>query len=49
MSFKDEDYEKAKNIANLPEVKLYERAGKGIVVPMLEDILKELFSRIEIK
>ena len=43
MSFKDEDYEKAKNIANLPEVKLYERAGKGIVVPMLEDILKELF------
>ena len=49
MGFKDEDYEKAKNIANLPEVKLYERAGRGIVVPMLEDILKELFSRIEIK
>lgn len=42
MGFKDEDYYKAKEIG-LPETKLYERAGRGIVVPMLEEIFKELF------
>ena len=42
MGFKDEDYYKAKEIG-LPESKLYERAGRGIVVPMLEEIFKELF------
>lgn len=42
MGFKDEDYYKAKEVG-LPESKLYERAGRGIVVPMLEEIFKNLF------
>ncbi len=40
--FSDEDFEKAKNVG-LSNTKLYERAGRGIVVPMLEEIFKELF------
>lgn len=40
--FSDEDFEKAKN-AGLSNSKLYERAGRGIVVPMLEEIFKNLF------
>lgn len=40
--FSENDYYKAKN-AGLPESKLYERAGRGIVIPMLEDIFKILF------
>lgn len=41
MGFSDEDFIKAKN-AGLPNSKLYERAGRGIVVPMLEEIFKNL-------
>lgn len=40
--FSDEDFQKAKDIG-LSNAKLYERAGRGIVVPMLEEIFKELF------
>lgn len=40
--FSDEDFFKAKNVG-LPISKLYERAGRGIVVPMLEEIFKVLF------
>ena len=43
MGFKDDDFNKAKNVG-LSESKLYERAGRGIVVPMLEEIFKNLFS-----
>ena len=39
--FSDEDYEVAVNVG-LSNSKLYERAGRGIVVPMLEDIFKKL-------
>lgn len=39
--FSDEDFEKAKN-AGLSDSKLYERAGRGIVVPMLESVFKRL-------
>ena len=42
MGFKDEDYHKAKN-SGLSATKLYERAGRGIVVPMLEEIFRNLF------
>ena len=42
MGFTDEDFYKAKN-AGLSNSKLYERAGRGIVVPMLEEIFKNLF------
>lgn len=42
MGYTDEDFEKAKNVG-LSNTKLYERAGRGIVVPMLEEIFKELF------
>lgn len=50
MGFSDKDFYKAKNIAILSDSKLYERAGRGIVVPMLEDCFKELFKEyIEIK
>lgn len=41
MGYKDNDYFKAKNIG-LSNTKLYERAGRGIVVPMLEEIFKSL-------
>lgn len=44
--FSDEDYYKAEAIG-LPKSKLYERAGRGIVVPMLEDIFLELFKNTE--
>jgi len=43
MGYRDEDFYKARDVAKLPEVKLYERAGRGIVVPMLEAIFKEVF------
>ena len=42
MGFTDDDFYKAKNIGKLPSSKLYERAGRGIVVPMLEEIFKAL-------
>lgn len=42
MGFSDEDYQKAKE-SGLSSTKLYERAGRGIVVPMLEEVFKELF------
>jgi DNA-cytosine methyltransferase len=41
--FLDEDFYKAKNIGGLSNSKLYERAGRGIVVPMLEDVFNKLF------
>lgn len=40
--FSDEDFFKVKEVG-LPNSKLYERAGRGIVVPMLEEIFKNLF------
>ena len=43
MGYTDEDFEKAKEIGKLSNSKLYERAGRGIVVPMLEDIFRDLF------
>lgn len=43
MGYTDEDFYKAKDIGGLSQSKLYERAGRGIIVPMLEDIFKELF------
>ena len=43
MGYTDEDFYKARDIAKLSNSKLYERAGRGIVVPMLEDIFKNLF------
>lgn len=45
MGFSDEDYFKAKDIGGLSNSKLYERAGRGIVVPMLEDQFKILFKQ----
>lgn len=39
--FSDEDFNKTKKLG-IPESKLYERAGRGIVVPMLEEIFKNL-------
>ena len=42
MGYSDEDFYKAKNIGNLSNSKLYERAGRGIVVPMLEKVFEEL-------
>lgn len=43
MGYSDLDFNKAKNIGLLPNSKLYERAGRGIVVPMLEEVFKALF------
>lgn len=43
MGFDDMDFYKSQE-AGLPNSKLYERAGRGIVVPMLEEIFKNLFS-----
>ncbi len=40
MGFSDEDHAKAKKV--IPKSKLYERAGRGIVVPMLESIFKSM-------
>lgn len=42
MGYSDKDFYKAKNIGNLSNSKLYERAGRGIVVPMLEKVFEEL-------
>jgi len=42
MGYSDEDFMKAKTIAKLSDTKLYERAGRGIIVPMLESIFKAL-------
>ena len=42
MGFTDEDFYKAQTIG-LSNTKLYERAGRGIVVPMLEEIFRNLF------
>lgn len=42
MGFTDEDFHKAQAIG-LSKAKLYERAGRGIVVPMLEEIFRNLF------
>lgn len=42
MGFADEDFHRAKDVG-LSNTKLYERAGRGIVVPMLEEIFRELF------
>ncbi|MGL6100654.1 MAG: DNA (cytosine-5-)-methyltransferase, partial [Fusobacteriaceae bacterium] len=39
MGFSDTDYHKVKE-KGLPESKLYERAGRGIIVPMLEKIFE---------
>ena len=43
MGFDDLDFYKSQE-AGLPNSKLYERAGRGIVVPMLEEVFKNLFS-----
>ena len=42
MGYTDEDFYKAKNIGRLSDTKLYERAGNGIVVTMLEKIFYNL-------
>lgn len=42
MGYKDEHFYKSKE-AGLSNTKLYERAGRGIVVPMLEEVFKILF------
>ena len=42
MGYKDEYYYKVKELG-LSKHALYERAGRGIVVPMLEEIFKNLF------
>ena len=39
--FSDEDYQQAVGVG-LSNSKLYERAGRGIVVPMLEEIFTKL-------
>jgi len=46
MGYKDEDFQKAKDVG-LSDTKLYERAGRGIVVPMLEEVFKSLFYKEE--
>lgn len=43
MGYTDEDFHKASKDGKLANTKLYERAGRGIVVPMLEDVFKKLF------
>ena len=45
----DEDFEKAKNIGGLSDTKLFERAGRAIVIPMLEDIFNTYLSEYKIK
>lgn len=42
MGFQDEDYYKAKNIGRLQNSHLYERAGRGIAIGMLEKIFLQL-------
>lgn len=47
--FKDEDFYKC-NTVGIPVSKLYERAGRGITVPMLEEIFKNMFKEyIDVK
>ncbi|MDU3410013.1 DNA (cytosine-5-)-methyltransferase [Clostridium sp.] len=46
--FSDGDYYKAEK-AGIPKINLYERAGRGIVVPMLEEIFKCLFKEYIVK
>ena len=41
MGFTDEDFKKSQKV--LSNTKLYERAGRGIVVPMLEAVFEKLF------
>lgn len=43
MGYKDEHFFLAKNIGGLSNSKLYERAGRGIAVPMLEKIFENMF------
>lgn len=45
MGFTDEDFNKAKE-AGLSNSKLYERAGRGICVPMLEDLFAEIYKQV---
>ena len=47
MGFTDEDFFKAKDLGGLSNTKLYERAGRGIVVPMLEEIFKNMMKNEE--
>ncbi|HEK8846046.1 TPA: DNA (cytosine-5-)-methyltransferase [Clostridioides difficile] len=42
IGFSDKDFYKAKN-AGLSDSKLYERAGRGIIPPMLKEMYKSLF------
>ena len=42
MGYSDEDFIKARDMGELSNSKLYERAGRGIVVPMLEKVFEEL-------
>ena len=42
MGIKDEDFYKVESLG-FPKGKLYERAGRGIVIPMLEEIFRNLF------
>ena len=42
MGYSDEDFYKARDIGELSNSKLYERAGRGIVVTMLEKVFEEL-------
>ena len=42
MGYSDEDFIKARDIGELSNSKLYERAGRGIVVPMLEKVFEGL-------
>jgi hypothetical protein len=45
MGYSDGAFDKAKNLGGLPDSKLYERAGNGIVVPMLVEVFRNLFKR----
>jgi len=47
MGYHDEDFEKTKEIGGLSNTKLYERAGRGIVVPMLEAVFTNLFKPLD--
>ena len=41
MGYSEDDFNKASSVG-LSDSKLYERAGRGIVVPMLESIFENL-------
>ena len=45
--YTDEDFYKAKN-SGLSNSKLYERSGRGIVVPMLEEVFKPLLKNYKL-